>query len=397
MANPYREIFAAPGARSFALAGLISRLPFSMMGIGIITMLVQSGQGYGLAGMVAAIYALAAALLAPQISRLVDRYGQSRVLPLATTICVAGIAALLACAHFDAPNWTLCVFAAAAGCIPSMPAMTRARWTLIFRGKPELNTAFSLESVLDEMAFIVGPPISVGLSVALFPEAGPLIAAIMLVIGVTIFVLQKETEPPVQPAEDRQSGSVLRHVTLFIPILALLGMGVIVGTVDVVSVAFAEAAGRPVAASLVLSLYALGSCLAGLAFGAVKLGVPLPRLFLICALATAATVVPLFLAQGVFSLAGLMFISGLFFAPSMIVAMRLGEAIVPPSQLTEGLTWMTTGLGIGVAGGAAMAGAVVERFGVQAGFGVAVAAGVIIFVVATLGYRPLSDKVGAGH
>ncbi|MCP1444486.1 hypothetical protein J3D54_003618 [Pseudomonas sp. GGS8] len=54
MANPYRELFQAPGARAFMLAGMIARIPISMTGIGLITMLSQRQGGYGLAGSVAA-------------------------------------------------------------------------------------------------------------------------------------------------------------------------------------------------------------------------------------------------------------------------------------------------------------------------------------------------------
>ena len=41
MANPYREIFRAPGSLAFCAAGLIARMPISMTGIGIITLLAQ--------------------------------------------------------------------------------------------------------------------------------------------------------------------------------------------------------------------------------------------------------------------------------------------------------------------------------------------------------------------
>ena len=54
MANPYRELFTAPGARAFVLAGMIARMPISMTGIGVITMLSQLKGGYALAGAVAA-------------------------------------------------------------------------------------------------------------------------------------------------------------------------------------------------------------------------------------------------------------------------------------------------------------------------------------------------------
>ncbi|WDZ76318.1 hypothetical protein PWG15_17210 [Ensifer adhaerens] len=228
------------------------------------------------------------------------------------------------------------------------------------------------------------------MSVGLFPEAGPLAAAVCLAVGVTGFVLQRSTEPPIIPAEMGEQGSVLRYPARRVLIAALAGMGVIVGTIDVVSVAFAKAEGRPAAASLVLSLYALGSFIAGLAFGAARIGLPLPKLFLIGAGMTAASTLPLLFAGGIGGLAVMMFISGVFFTPTMIVAVSIGEVAVPPSKLTEGLTWLTTGLGIGVAAGAAMPGAVVARFGVQAGFTIALAAGALIVGAAFWGYRRLS-------
>lgn len=113
---------------------------------------------YWLAGAVAATFAFSMALLAPQISRAVDRLGQRRVLPCVTVVSVAGMLSLLLCTHYQAPDWTLFVFAAVSGCMPSMPAMVRARWTEILRGTPRLHTAFSFESVLDEVCFIIGPP-----------------------------------------------------------------------------------------------------------------------------------------------------------------------------------------------------------------------------------------------
>ncbi|NNG64805.1 MFS transporter, partial [Pseudomonas fragi] len=143
MANPYREIFSAPGTKAFSGAGLLARMPISMVGIGIITMLAQLRDSYWLAGAVAATFALSMALLAPQISRWVDQYGQGRVLPGISAIGVGALLALLLCSHFAAPDWTLFVFAALAGCIPSMSAMVRARWTELFRGSPKLHTAFS--------------------------------------------------------------------------------------------------------------------------------------------------------------------------------------------------------------------------------------------------------------
>ncbi|MEL5231770.1 MFS transporter [Serratia ureilytica] len=387
MANPYFKLFTAPGSKAFSSAGLIARLPVSMTGIGIITMLSQVRGSYWLAGAVAATFAFSMALLAPQIARAADRFGQRRVLPYATGTSAIALLLLLICTRCQAPDWALFVFAALAGGMPSISAMVRARWSEIYRGTPQLHTAFSFESVLDEVAFIIGPPIAVGLSVSLFPEAGPLVAALLLVAGVTAIALQKSTQPPVYTRNSERQRAILAMPSMQILVLALIALGTIVGTVDVISVAFAEQQGQPAAASIVLSVYAFGSCLAGLIFGAMKIPVPLPRLFLYAAFATAFTTLPLLWVHHVLTLAAAMFVAGLFFAPTMIIAMGLVENIVPPAKLTEGLTWMVTGLGIGVAFGAALAGLAIDAAGITAGFGVTLTAGLVVLLVAAGGYR----------
>jgi len=74
----------------------------------------------------------------------------------------------------------------------------------------------------------------------------------------------------------------------------------------------------------------------------------------------------------------------------MVVVMNLGTILIPPSRITEGLTWMTTGISIGVALGGVLAGLVIDGYGAQAGFGVAIGAGLAMVVIVLLGLRTLS-------
>lgn len=394
MANPYRELFCAPGTIGFSVSGLIGRLPLPMTGIGIITMLSQLRGSYALAGGVAAAFIFTNALMAPQISRLVDRSGQGKVLPVAAGISLIGFAGLAGSSWLDAPNWLLFCFAFLIGFMPSMSAMTRARWTAIYRGGPQLQIAHALETVFDDISFVVGPPISVGLSLMVFPQAALIAAAAALALGVLTFAAQRQTEPPHQAAAlEQRNSSVITNGGIVILALLMVAMGVVVGVVDIGSVAFAERQGQPAAASIVLSAYAAGSCLAGLVFGAFKFGMPLPRLLLIGGLGTAATTLPLILVSNVAALAIAMFIAGLFFAPTMIVAMTLVERLVPEAKLTEGLTWLLSGLNTGGAIGAAVSGQVVDIHGVQSGFGVAIAAGVFILLIVFLGQTLLPARL----
>ncbi|MFH9371281.1 MFS transporter [Streptomyces anulatus] len=395
MANPYGVLFRTPGSRAFTAAGFVARMPLSMAGIGIIAMVSQMRGDYGLAGAVSATFTLSMALCGPRISRAVDRRGQSRVLPPVAGLSVTALGALLLCARYDAPAWTLFGCAAVAGAMPNMAAMVRARWTHALKGSDRLHTAYSLESVVDELTFVVGPALSVALCTALFPEAGPLVAGVLLVLGVLMFVPQKRTEPPVaRPADgDPRTGSAIRSGALRLLALTLVAGGAIVGTVDVVSVSFAEQQGSPAGAGIVLSVYAAGSAVAGLVFGALGLRTPLPRLLVLGTAGTALTTLPLLLVGDLVTLSAAVFLPGLFFAPTMIVVMGLVERTVPPAVLTEGMTWAITGLSVGVAGGAAVSGAIVDRFGPGGGFVVAVAAGAAALLTASCARRALERSL----
>ncbi|MFE9249551.1 MFS transporter [Streptomyces sp. NPDC007088] len=391
MPSPYRAIFAAPGSRSFSLAGLLGRLPLAMMGIGIVTMISQLTGRYGLAGGLSATVALASAALGPQISRLVDRHGQRRVLRPATLVALAATAGLLLATVWEWPDWTLFVFAAGIGSVPSIGSMIRSRWAALYRNEPRmLHTAYSFESVIDEVCFIFGPIISIGLCTVWFPEAGPLLAGIFLAVGVFWLTAQRATEPAAHPVEQHGGGSALRSVGLQVLVVTFVSTGAIFGAIDVVTVAFAEEQGHKSAASLVLAVYALGSCLAGVVFGLFHFARPPARRWVIGVCAVGVSMIPLQLVGNLPFLAVALFLAGLTIAPTMITTMALVEQHVPRAKLTEGMTWVSTGLAVGVALGSSVAGWVIDARGAAAGYAVPGVAGAVAVVVAFLGYRRLS-------
>ncbi len=392
MANPYSEIFKAHGAKGFAAAGFVARMPMAMAPIGIVAMLSQTYGEYWLAGAVSATFALTNAFAAPQISRLVDRLGQTRVVVPTTVISVLAFAVLIAAANRDWPIWTLFLSAFLAAAMPSIPAMVRARWTEIFRDRPELNTAFAFESAADELVYIAGASLSVGLSVALFPEAGMLANTLFLAFGSAAFILQRSTEPQVRPVGHGASGSAIRQRPVQIITFALIFIGAIFATAEVSAVAITKELGQPGAASLVIGVYALGSFVVGLIVGALNLTMPLQRQLAIAIGVITLTAVPLLFADTVPLLAFAVFVSGVAISPTFITAFGLIERRVPEAMLTEGVTWVMTGIGIGMALGAFTAGWVVDNFGARNGFWVSVVAGAIALTTVLLGQKSL-----AGH
>lgn len=394
MSNPYREIFRAPGAKGFSAAGFFARLPIAMAPIGIVAMLSQTHGEYWLAGAVSATFALTNAAVAPQISRLVDRKGQSSVLVPATIISVIAFAILIIATNQRWPAWTLFLSAFLAAAMPSIPAMMRARWTEIFRDRPELNTAFAFESAADELVYIAGASLSVGLAVSLFPEAGMMISTASLALGTFAFLLQRSTEPKVRAVESgSRQHSAIRLRAVQIITVALIFVGSTFATAEVSAVAITKELGQPEAASLVIGVYAIGSFVVGLLLGAINPKMPLQRQLLIAVSVLALTALPLLFASTTVSLlAFAVFLSGVAISPIFITAFGLIERRVPESMLTEGVTWVMTGIGIGMALGAFISGWVIDNFGPSNGFWVSIAATLSTVTIISLGQRSLSGE-----
>jgi predicted MFS family arabinose efflux permease len=86
-------------------------------------------------------------------------------------------------------------------------------------------------------------------------------------------------------------------------------------------------------------------------------------------------------------LAVILFLAGAAVSPTIIISMGLIERLVPPSKLTEGITWAMTGIGIGMALGSSLSGLVIDAYGARSGFCVSIGAGLAALMVAVMVYR----------
>src|SRR5581483_4783630 len=94
----------------------------------------------------------------PLLSVLVDRYGQHRLIPPCGVVHAAAVLTLAGLLRAGAANWLLVIPAVVFGfSYLSVGSLVRARWSYLFDGRPELSTALSIESVFDELIFVVGP------------------------------------------------------------------------------------------------------------------------------------------------------------------------------------------------------------------------------------------------
>lgn len=430
MGNPYSQILSHPGALAFSTTGLLARLPLAMTGLGIVLMIEHAYGSYALAGTVSAIYVVGMAAAAPVLANLVDKYGQARIMRPALATFNLGLGALVLATVLRAPTPALFAAAAIAGVATgSIGALVRARWAITVKDARELHTAYALESALDEVVFVIGPVAATMLATMIAGPVAILTAMAFSLVGGFWLLSLRDTEPPAQlrtsrprelweeavdpdalPTTDDRAATqtsadshasaptpTRAHVPararpiLHIPAMwcligVMLCVGVIFGATDVATVAFSKDLGYEAMAGVVLAIFAFGSLISGLIYGARVWGATLPVRLAVGVIGLAAGVSLFLFIDSLTLLAAVMFATGFAIAPTFINTNAVVQQVVHPTRLTEGLTWMSTATAAGASLGSALAGVVIDARGGHAGFWVVVAgaAGAAVLVLATL-------------
>jgi MFS family permease len=376
----YRAAFGAPGALSFSAAGFLARLPIAIYPIAIVLLISARTHAYGFAGVVSGSYVIGGGLGNPWAGVLIDLYGQHRMLRrfvIAHLLSVAVFGALLV-GH--APLWTVLVPAVAAGfTLLNIGALIRARWSNLWIDDPvRRSTAYSVESVLDEVIFVIGPLIATVLATQA-PAPLPLGLAVLLFSAGSLWLAaQRATEPPVSV---RQAGDrhhfALRYRGMVLITLMMVFTGGVFGAGEVVMIAFCGQHGQRGSAGWVVACFAGGSAVAGVGYGTRHWKAPVLRRFVIAALVFGVLPPLYLLPSSVPALAAWTAVIGLGTAPTLIAGFGLVDSIVPPTSLTEGLTYIGTGLAVGYGLGTAVAGGIADRHGAHLAFTVAMASAAI--------------------
>jgi MFS family permease len=389
----YRAALRVPGAAAFSAAGALARLPQAMVGLGSVLLLTGLGRSYALAGLVAGAISLTQGVASPPLGRLVDRLGQRRVLLPQLAVHAAGLGLLALAGQRHAPAGLLLGLAVLVGAsLPQFGACARARWTSLLASDGRLHAALSIESLIDEAVFVVGPVVVTALATTVAPAAGLLAALGLVVVGGLLFLGQRRTEPRPDPGTPGgRPARALRHRGLVVVIGVFLGIGLLFGLIEVGVVALAREQGHPGATGLLLALWATGSLVCGTAYGAVRWRAPAARRFQAGAAAMAlGCVLVAAAAPALPAVTAALVVAGLANAPTLITGNTLVPALVPANAVTEAYTWLGVTVFAGIAVGAPIGGVLVDHHGARAALWAGVLAGAGAAALATTGRRALT-------
>ncbi|HEY0167730.1 MAG TPA: MFS transporter [Jatrophihabitans sp.] len=375
MLNRYRAAFAVPGTVEFSAAGFLARVSLAVYPIAIVLIISGRTHSYGFAGVVSGCYVVGGAIGNPIAAVLVDKLGQHRVLPwfLIAHLVSTGVFGALVTVH--APLWTLVAPAVLMGVtMLNIGALVRARWSHIWPGDgPQRSTGYSVESTLDEVIFVVGPLIATLLAIHTHALVTLGLTLALLTAGTLWLATLRSTEPPVRSrAVGERHDFALRYPGMAMITWCMVFMGAVFGSLEVTMIAFCGQHGQRASAGWVVASFAAGSAVSAVVYGGRHWQSSLLRRFVISAVLVGVMPFLLFAATSVGVLALCAAVIGLGISPTLISAFSLVDSIVPANSLTEGLTWIGTGLSVGYGLGAAVVGGIADEHGARMAFWVPV-------------------------
>lgn len=377
-------------ARQIFAASLLGRLPIGVTGLAILLLMQTSSGSFAVGGAAAGCYVTGLALVAPTLGRLIDRNGPRRILSACSVVFPCALLVLVAASGSAEFAWLAFTGAAAAGAaFPPITVCMRTYFRQSLADEALLSAAYSAESVLIEIIFIVGPLIVALLVAFAAPAAAVGFAAACGFAGTLLFVRTRALRT--WRVEARTTAGLLGPLadTKFVKLVAIvLCFATAFGFLEIGLTAYAIERSDAAFAGVLLGLMSAGSALGGLAYGSRGWHFPLARQFAVALALTALGLAVLTLRWQPWLFAALSVVAGIAIAPALIIQSMLVTKTARPEHSTEAFTWTTSALLAGVGIGLAAGGVMLEQLPATAALG----AGAMAALAAAAGARFLLSR-----
>ena len=384
MRSAYRSVLRRGDVLSALAPYVLARLPLTMAPLSLLLLTQQQTGSYHWAGIVCGAYAVAVAVAAPVLGRLVDRCGQGRVL-LAAGLLHAGAMVSAAVAAESGRRALLVTAAVVAGAsLPPVTACMRVLWTHLLPDEESRQAGFAIDGVVVEVAELSGPLFVSLLLVVGRPAVAVAVSGVVMGAAALAFRSSRASrEMPVTAVTRSPWGAlVIPGVRRLLAVVAL--STATIGAVEVAVTAFARHHGGMSSAGIYIGVISAGGIVAGVTFGgAGRVGGRHPIRMLTTMLLTSAAAAA---AMGEWTAPAAvvvaLFLFGAAVAIGVIVQLATMSAVVDDSCRTEAFTWGATANFVGLGLGTAVAGWTIDRHGLTAAFLVAAVPTVVAALVA---------------
>lgn len=358
----YARLWADRSVRSLLIAAFFARIP-AMAAPLVFTLYVvdELGGTYTEAGLVAASTTLGAAIGAPWRGRLIDRLGMRRaVVPSIVAVVTLYPLATIATYHWLIPiSFLMGLFL--------IPIFSIVRLSLtVMVAEDQRRTAFSADSVIAEMSFIIGP--AAGAVIVTSAGGAPALFAIGVCEGIA-GLLFLWLNPPMRSAprvDAPVSTSQVPWMSVPVGFLFMISAGAMIALMatDLGIIAELRELDQVGSVWITYGLWGLSSLVGGLVYGSLRTSIRPTYLLL----ALGLTTIPVGLGAEVWSLSLWVIPTGLLCAPTMTAAGEWIAKLVPEQRRGEAMGWQGTSFTLGAAASAPVVGAAIDGVGAWGGF-----------------------------
>lgn len=369
----YGGILRRRGLAGILGAAMIGRLTAGVVPFGAVALFSDS-ERYTEAGFAFATFLIVGALTGPWRGRLVDQYSAARVLP-ALTVPFVGL--VVVAALTSSLPWavvSIAGFGLAAALTPPGGAVLRTVWTVISRTDDEKKALHSLDSVLEELTFVLSPLLVAAVWFTVGPRVAVIIGGMSAVVGISLLMMFAkvagswvweaftQTNPSVAErgsSGDRRTRSLVRERNGVALLAPMVGLGLALGVVGVLMPAWAGQDHRPELSGVLLAVISAGGTISGLIYGKVTAKPSRWIQYAAAGVLVAGGVVALAATERL--VVGLLaaLVIGVGMTPMFIVAYLLVGDAVSRARLTEANSALRSAYNLGSGGGAASIGLLV--------------------------------------
>jgi MFS family permease len=363
-AGAYLEVLRLPGVARPAAGVAVASVPIGALSLAMLLLVEASTGRYAVAGLVVGALALGTGCGILAQGRLMDRFGQSRVLITAVLVQFPSLLVFVLALRAAGPSWLPAVLAFAAGsCEPQVGGALRALW-------PDLTpvrlrqTAIAWSSVILEASVLAGPLLLVPALAVAGAAGAVLCCGGCFAVGAVLLA----TSGPARvwhagPRDDVGVLGALASPGVRLLTAVTAAVGAVAGFTQFSAAALANTFGAPQRATWLFAALSAGSLIGALGYGARNWhGSPGRRLAVMLGCLSAATA-GCTAAPGLAYLGLGLFFCGLLLGPVTVACFSIVAGHIPSGTEVGGFTTLTAASLAANATAVATAGVVTEAAG----------------------------------
>ena len=380
--GPYGAILRRPGVGALMLQSFLARIPIAAAPLLLTLHVVETlNRSYAASGLLAATFAVGAAIGAPLLGRAIDRVG---LRPVVVVTTVVDTAFWLSASHL---GYSALLVGGFIGGLLAIPVFSVVRQSLAaMLPFEERQAGLSLDSISVEMSFAVGPAVGI----VLLTQAGStvtltLVGVLIALAGVSLLVLNPPMtsvdEHDAEPGPQVRTRVWLRREAIGLLLITGTAAFILAGT-DTAIVAVLRSFGETPLIGPVITVWCIASMVGGFIYGAGRRMSPVLLLLFLGGLC-----IPVALGTTWWLVALLLIPTGAFCAPVVSATAQDLIEIAPARSRGQVTGLHVSALTIGAAVGAPIIGVVVDSADPRWGFVAIGAFGLILALALALADR----------